>query len=216
MAVKIWDAQAKAFKDAEIPMVWDETSGAYKESTGLVYDESASAWNERWGNNKVYLYNQGGECTQITGGWVEPRMSINDWGYDANLRNNGTYERKKMQDSLYLSIHSKANSGTCVSYYTKNAVSLSGYNKLGFIIKAISTVINNKRVIGVYPIKPDLIDFSGASTYMDITDCYSTEYSCFYIDISQIQSNQYINVSALAYDLETTECTVQLKSMWLE
>ena len=69
MAVKIWDAQANAFKDAEIPMVWDSQAGAYKDSTGLVYDESAGAWSERWGDNKVWLYKDGDECTGITGGW---------------------------------------------------------------------------------------------------------------------------------------------------
>ena len=62
MAVKIYDASAGAFKDAPTPQIYDASAQAYKDSTGLVYDTSKGAWEERWGNlaNGV-LYDSGKE-----------------------------------------------------------------------------------------------------------------------------------------------------------
>lgn len=77
MSVKIWDAQSNAFKDAETPKIWDAEAGAYKDSTGLVWNESAQAWDERWSGNKyeqtvdyVMLYDRGDENVDFTGGIV--------------------------------------------------------------------------------------------------------------------------------------------------
>lgn len=62
MAVKIYDASAGAFKDAPTPQIYDASTQAYKDSTGLVYDTSKGAWDERWGGlaNGV-LYDRGKE-----------------------------------------------------------------------------------------------------------------------------------------------------------
>ena len=71
MAVKIYDSSAGAFKDAATPQIYDASTQAYKDSTGLVYDTSKGAWNERWGDNKVlWLYKDGDECRDVTGGWT--------------------------------------------------------------------------------------------------------------------------------------------------
>lgn len=56
MAVKIYDASAGAFKDAPTPQIYDASTQAYKESTGLVYDTSKGAWDERWGGVTAYVY----------------------------------------------------------------------------------------------------------------------------------------------------------------
>lgn len=70
MSVKIYDSTIEAFKDAETPLIWDEQAQAWKDCVGLVWNESAQAWEERWGAQKIlYLYDQGNQCADITGGW---------------------------------------------------------------------------------------------------------------------------------------------------
>lgn len=59
MAVKIYDASAGAFKDAPTPQIYDASSQAYKDSTGLVYDTSKGAWDERWGSVKIVPFATG-------------------------------------------------------------------------------------------------------------------------------------------------------------
>ena len=76
MSVKIYDSTIGAFKDAETPLIWDEQAQAWKDSVGLVWNESAQAWEERWNAQKIlYLYDQGNQCADITGGWS------NGWSY---------------------------------------------------------------------------------------------------------------------------------------
>ncbi len=48
MGVKIYDKGLGAFKDAETPLVHDGNLRAWKESTGLAWNEATQAWEERW------------------------------------------------------------------------------------------------------------------------------------------------------------------------
>lgn len=59
MAVKIYDSSAGAFKDAPTPQIYDASSQAYRDSTGLVYDTSKGAWDERWGSVKIVPFATG-------------------------------------------------------------------------------------------------------------------------------------------------------------
>nr|DAJ48919.1 MAG TPA: hypothetical protein [Caudoviricetes sp.] len=76
MSVKIYDASAGAFKDAPTPQIYDASAQAYKDSTGLVYDTSKGAWDERWGG-KLWLYKDGDECRDVTGGWLLQKAIAN-------------------------------------------------------------------------------------------------------------------------------------------
>ncbi len=58
--VKIYDTASRAFKEAGTPLVYDGNLRAWKESTGLVWNEGAQAWEKRWGP-KLWLYDHG-EC----------------------------------------------------------------------------------------------------------------------------------------------------------
>ena len=123
MSVKIYDSTIGAFKDAETPLILDEASGAYKESTGLVYDESVGAWSERWGDNKVYLYNQGNECTNVTGGWN-------------NYKIGGSCQITKANDKLEFSMknyNSGDGSGHFASIFTVNKIDLSDYSSVKLV-----------------------------------------------------------------------------------
>ena len=76
MSVKIYDSTIGAFKDAETPLIWNESAQAWEDSVGLAWNESAQAWEEKWSAQKIlYLYDQGNQCADITGGWS------NGWSY---------------------------------------------------------------------------------------------------------------------------------------
>lgn len=72
MSVMIWDSASQAFSETtEVPKRFDAESGAWVDTTGMSYDNAAGAWTERWSPEKrLYLYNEGDECTKVTGGWV--------------------------------------------------------------------------------------------------------------------------------------------------
>ena len=69
MSVKIFDSASQAYAEPQsVPNRYDAESSAYVDTTGKAYDPDAAAWEEKW-SPKLYLYNEGDECTDITGGW---------------------------------------------------------------------------------------------------------------------------------------------------
>ncbi len=84
MAVKIWDDALRAFKDAGTPLVYDENLRAWKESTGLVWNDGAQAWEERW-SPKLWLYDRGKyDGSKIEFAGLVASVSYN-WGYYHNF-----------------------------------------------------------------------------------------------------------------------------------
>lgn len=83
MAVKIYDSSVGMFKDAPTPQIYDTSIQAYKDSTGLVYDENKGAFDERWSADmEGVMYNKGNECKKLTGGW-DSLIFISDYGSSA-------------------------------------------------------------------------------------------------------------------------------------
>lgn len=80
MAAMIWDAVAGAFKDAPTPLIYDASAQTYKDSTGLVHDESAQAWEERWGGVTAYVYGAALETITIK----QNGVTVGQIGTDAN------------------------------------------------------------------------------------------------------------------------------------
>lgn len=95
MAVKIWDAQSNAFKDAETPKIWDAEAGAYKDSTGLVWNESVQAWTERWNSGvSAYVYGAASETITIKkNGIIVATVDTDSTGQSVEriTLSNGTY-----------------------------------------------------------------------------------------------------------------------------
>lgn len=121
MAVKIYDSSAGAFKDAPTPQIYDASVQAYKDSTGLVYDTSKGAWDERWSADmEGVLYNKGNECKKLTGGW-DSLMFIPDYGSSAY----GDISEKR-EKSLYI----RSGSGKSIGFFTHKAIDLTGYSKI--------------------------------------------------------------------------------------
>ena len=97
MAVKIYDSSAGAFKDAPTPQIYDASTQAYKDSTGLVYDTSKGAWDERWGGlaNGV-LYDRGKENKKYYN-------SLELFGEaDASVNSGTIVNYRKDQDKLWI------------------------------------------------------------------------------------------------------------------
>ena len=70
MAVKIYDSSVGAFKDAPTPQIYDASEQAYKDSVGLVRNESAQAWEERWsGNNDELVIFENGQFKNLPDSW---------------------------------------------------------------------------------------------------------------------------------------------------
>lgn len=69
MSVKIFDSTSQAYAEPQsVPKRYDAESSAYVETTGNAYDPDAGAWEEKW-SPILYLYNEGDECKDVTGGW---------------------------------------------------------------------------------------------------------------------------------------------------
>lgn len=198
MAVKVWDASAGAFKDADTPMILDEASGAYKNSTGLVYDENSSAWSERWGENKLWLYKEGNECKNVTGGWNQ--------GY---LYSTSGYSYEKRSDSIYM----MASSGTDVYIETLNKIDISKYNilKLSGLFSSTGSRAGYHIGINSSPKRPIgsatvLIQNGGSGKV-------TTEIS---VDISRNKDIGYLVFALGSSSMQSSTITATISNAWLE
>ncbi len=118
MAVKIWDDALQAFKEGDIPLIYDEGLQAWKESTGLVWNDGLRCWQERWKPvpDPLWLYNEGDECLEVTGGWT-----------GSDERGTGTHQ--KLESSLCLHCEDNTNGGQAGRFSTGNAIDVSGHSK---------------------------------------------------------------------------------------
>lgn len=66
MSVMIYDNTSQSFKEAETPKIFSPTDGAWRETTGLVYDSASKAWEEKWGTQvSAYVYGAASETITI-------------------------------------------------------------------------------------------------------------------------------------------------------
>ena len=122
MSVKIYDSTIGAFKDAETPKIWDEQAQAYKDSVGLVRNESEQAWEERWSPYKnLYLYSKGIIETEISGGL----RKASNCTYAGESCSNGTVTFNS--NNIYIGAPAGQQEGLLI---TNNKIDLSKYNKL--------------------------------------------------------------------------------------
>lgn len=69
MSVKIYDTANSAFKDIQAMQRYDPSANAWKECTSAKVQEN-DVWVEKLQKPITYLYKDGNECTNITGGYV--------------------------------------------------------------------------------------------------------------------------------------------------
>lgn len=66
MAALRWDEQAQAYTESETPMKYEQTVGAWTDTTGLAWDHEAQAWTEKWGTQvSAYVYGAVSETVTI-------------------------------------------------------------------------------------------------------------------------------------------------------
>ncbi len=177
MAVKIYDNESQAFKDAETPLVHDGNLQAWKESTGLAWDDGAQAWEERW-RPRVYLYNRGNECVDLTGGW-EP--------YSVNGR---LAICEKLDDSLY--VHTDDSSTEFLQkwesgFRTVNEVNFDGYSKL--CLEAMSTTDDDPLAFPAMSVDDTVVVGNGGLKYES-----THQKQPFKIDIAGLGGNHKIKM----------------------
>lgn len=60
MAVKIWDSEAQAFRDANnVPKRYSTDDNAWVDTTGYAFNTDAGAWEKKWGNKKTVIFDNG-------------------------------------------------------------------------------------------------------------------------------------------------------------
>lgn len=81
MAVKIYDSSVGAFKDTHAPQIYDAGAQAYKDSTGLVYDENKGAFDERWGAVKIVPFATGTdeEIAKMVQAHYNDKINLSDY-----------------------------------------------------------------------------------------------------------------------------------------
>ena len=165
---------------------------------------------------KLYLYRDGDENEDITGGWVFPALGTS--GFDTN--NSSTLIREKQTNAIYL--YGTRPSGSDAKHIygsvrTANSVDLSEFSKLNIQYEDCSftteedyqprfgpsDVIQDRVTAGVFWKKPYQTPLpSGNGTLT--------------IDISDIEVEMYIVVSIYAYGQQKNTSTVKIKQIWLE
>lgn len=146
MSVKIYDSTIGAFKDAETPLIWDEQAQAWKDSVGLVWNESAQAWEERWGAIKstLYLYNEGDECTDVTGGWQPYAYRMYNWG----IAKAPSVSKGSKSITVSMTANSTQNRGVLMPV---NKTNTDGYKRVCFhIVSATISEVNQSTGVNIH------------------------------------------------------------------
>ena len=195
MSVKIWDSASQAFVEPQnVPRRYDAGSGAYVDTDGKAYSEADAAWMERWSKDKTpYLYNEGDECTDVTGGW-DIKYNVSSSRFQRNSDN--------------LSYTATADSW---SYCTSNnLMDLSKYSKLKMLADINISFSNMWNYAGfrLYSSK----DYGTKYGEAYRSDVGSVSDYVLEMDISSI-SSAYVYLYANSLQ---NEVSIKIKKVWLE
>ncbi len=68
MGVSAYSEPNQAWAAPDTPQAFNAVTQAYGDSIGEAYDRMGQKWENVWGG-KLYLYNRGNECIDVSGGW---------------------------------------------------------------------------------------------------------------------------------------------------
>ncbi len=119
----IWDKQLQAFRESGTPLAYNPGLGAWQETEGCVYNSQLGAWEKVW-PGELYLYKDGDECTDITGGWKYQPYNYYSSAFTCKMP---TIERRA--DSLYTRLVF-GRSFNCALIGTANIIDTSRYTKM--------------------------------------------------------------------------------------
>ncbi len=214
MAVKIYDSSAGAFKDAPTPQIYDVSTQAYKDSTGLVYDQSKEAWDERW-DRKILLYDKGIKYTTYLTGF--------SFGYFDDTGAGWTATEK--DDHIELVSQARRTFGCSAAYCNSaNKIDLTNFNRLGFDINHYAhKIVSTSREVYVLGCMDK--QYSGWNAAYITSSAYNASY--VYLgdgnsqDVTKYQMHVSVDISNLVGSyylamLSQEDGTLEITKIWLE
>lgn len=151
-------------------------------------------------DGKLYLYKDGDECIDLTGGWLKG-------GYTR-----GTGTLTKEDDCMELYTNTSANQ--TVTVLTKNKVNLTGYSKIAYDLTLTASPDAEWSNVGVTDSVSSTSNNPISSTAFEEGKKYINEDITIFCDISNINSNKYVFVCNNT-GVNTT-ATFKIKNIWLE
>ena len=206
MSVKIWGSVSQAFTEPQnVPRRYDSGSGAYVDTTGKAYSEADAAWTERWSKNKrLYLYNEGDECTDVTGGWVGYAAKSSSWS-------GGTPTVPSITRGAFSMTVNPSKSNTIGQIKTSNPIDVTGYSKL-CIEYSGSTGSYSSVYFFLNKSNISDVDSSKGSAIFLLEKNDSVENGISEMNISDIGSSEYIYINFTC----GTSANLELYKVWLE
>lgn len=219
MAALIWDEQSQAFVEpTNVPMRYDQESGAWVETTGMAWDTQAQAWEEKW-SRVEYLYKDGDECVDVTGGW-------NAYPYRVNGYNTGkTPTLNKGTNAMTISLNNELSGNPdakrgCI--FSEKKIDMSRFKTLKIhLIKAHAVGTRPNDQSGTYD-----------SIYFSITDQKSDRYKVrksdlliinedkedfvASMDLTGIYEPYYVSIDILVLNVGGINVYATVDSIWLE
>lgn len=123
MSVMLWDSASQAFKDATSIKRYDQQNDAWTDCTSAQVQENG-VWVEKLQKPRTYLYKDGDECTNITGGW-----KYQPYNYYSPAFTSKTPIIERRPDSLYTKL-TFSSSFDCSLIGTVNVIDVSKYSKM--------------------------------------------------------------------------------------
>lgn len=179
---------------------------------------------------RLYLYNLGDECTDITGGWKFPTVysaahsKFDSWQTMGGVT--GSVTRTKNADNIYLKSYGSAGSCNVASVYTTNKIDVSEYSKLKIRVTATGGKGARTRLMGTKSEPNNGIGIydAGHVIWCTIKDESSSDNVYDQIiehDITSVTESVYITVHAFVYGdgmAATTAVTSEsnIYEIWLE
>lgn len=221
MSVMIWDSSAQAFAEPQnVPRRYDAGSGAYVDTEGRAYDAEVEAWAEKWSPVKqLYLYKDGDECVDVTGGW-------NAYPYRVNGHNTGkTPTLNKGTNAMTISLNNELSGNPdakrgCI--FSEKKIDMSRFKTLKIhLIKAHAVGTRPNDQSGTYD-----------SIYFSITDQKSDRYKVrksdlliinedkedfvASMDLTGIYEPYYVSIDILVLNVGGINVYATIDKIWLE
>lgn len=222
MSILIPSNEPGVFAEPEIPMAYNPDTNAWEDTEGYVYDSATDAWEEAW-PRKLWLYKDGDECADVTGGW-------NAYPYRNRGYNKGkTPELNKNINSMTVSLNNILSSVDtdalrgCI--FIENKIDLSGYKTLNIhFIKAHAvgtrpgTIWEEKNCydaieIGITDLKNDgyVKQLPGLIVKNEDKEDFVTT-----LDLADVLGSYYVVVQLLLITLNSNNAYATIDKIWLE
>lgn len=206
LSAKIWDTVSQAFVERQnVPKRYDAGSGAFVDTTGRAFDHDAEAWVEKWSPVKqLYLYNEGNECTDVTGGWhLQYSSAYVGTSYGKLTKNADNMCLLVNNANYYVSV----TTGYAVDATKYNILILEGkfdfgtnYNGSGARIRVCVSDLQQNSNVGIY----------GEDIFCEMT-IKDTTLNQIIVNVSSLVEAKYLYLTGACGPLNLT-----FKKIWLE